>query len=77
MEAFGMDSSGRPVGPGSESSRYARHRLSHAPLSAARRLRRPGPRWAPGCCGPPPHRRHRSPSRRPGRLTPPASDTST
>jgi hypothetical protein len=28
MEAFGMDSSGRPVAPGSESSRYARHRLS-------------------------------------------------
>ena len=59
MEAFGMDSSGRPLAPGSESSRYARHRLSHAPLSAARRLRRPVPRWAPGCCGPPPHRRHR------------------
>jgi len=35
MEAFGMDSSGRPLAPGSESSRYARHRLSHAPLSAA------------------------------------------
>jgi hypothetical protein len=28
MEASGMDSSGRPVAPGSESSRYARHRLS-------------------------------------------------
>jgi hypothetical protein len=28
MEAFGMDSSGRPVAPGSESSHYARHGLS-------------------------------------------------
>ena len=28
MKAFGMDSSGWPVPPGSESSHYARHRLS-------------------------------------------------
>ncbi len=46
-----------------------------APLSAARLLLLPEPHWAVGCCGLPPYRRHRSPSRRPGRrpLQPPST----
>ena len=68
MEAFGMDSSGRAVPPGSKvSSHYAWHRLSRRAFTGGAATAAPRTRWAVGRCALPPHRQDRFPSCRPGR----------